>query len=648
MAIDKRLKIYDDQGHDVDYDIMADDVKFSPDGKDLPTKLAEMEEEIGEGGYTPPAGGIPKTDLASDVQTSLDKADTALQQSDKTALQAAITSLQNALNTLIGGNVQGAIDTFNEVTAFLNGIDTSDPTLKNQLLALNTAITNLGNSLATVATSGSYNDLSNKPTILSQQQVAGMIEDAIEDMPTGGIPTKVSELDNDEGYIKASQMDNAPTAGSNNPVKSGGIKTAIDQVTPTIDANGKWVIGGVATDKDAQGPRGNTVLVNENAQGIQALIVNNVVDGGEDEILSAEMGKVIRQNIMKIFNALGTYAFPEGKPVLNWGSTVTKHSINVNGVTGGLTISDVEVDGTSAVSLPAQIADGKSLSLALNLPSNLHVFDDGVTIMMGGVNITNNTGVWDESTGEINIDAVMGDIVITAAAITYVGYGETNSPLVFNLDGKNRGGVEGHWTDMAGNVDFALTNCTENNDNVQFNGNSKGVSNGTLNVLYSAGSIESIFDVSDSEFPTYPKVQHILTNNVSNGISMGLGFAPLLNNAPCYCGINGIEGQFDSTEITGIPGANNTVKSKQHIYYEKNSCYRNEQTQLTISEGTVRFMCDNTTPLSIGYRGRSLNGTPNEQFLVGKIFCIRVYSRALTSNERMQNYKVDKKRFNLA
>lgn len=32
-----------------------------------------------EGGYAPPAGGIPKTDLAADVQNSLGKADTALQ-----------------------------------------------------------------------------------------------------------------------------------------------------------------------------------------------------------------------------------------------------------------------------------------------------------------------------------------------------------------------------------------------------------------------------------------------------------------------------------------------------------------------------------------------------------------------------------------
>lgn len=78
MALDNVLKIYDEQGNPVNYDILASDVKFQ-DGKDLPTKLGELEGEIGEGGYAPPAGGIPKTDLSSDVQTSLGKADTAYQ-----------------------------------------------------------------------------------------------------------------------------------------------------------------------------------------------------------------------------------------------------------------------------------------------------------------------------------------------------------------------------------------------------------------------------------------------------------------------------------------------------------------------------------------------------------------------------------------
>ena len=160
MALDKVLKIYDENGNPVDYDILASDVKFLPDGKDLPTKLTEMEDAIEDaaegGGYTPPASGIPKTDLAPSVQTSLGLADTALQSADKTQLQAAINSVQTAinsvqtsLNNLIGsGNVQGVIDTFNEVKAFLDGIDTDDPTLANQLKSLSDAIYDLQEALA--------------------------------------------------------------------------------------------------------------------------------------------------------------------------------------------------------------------------------------------------------------------------------------------------------------------------------------------------------------------------------------------------------------------------------------------------------------------------------------------------------------------
>lgn len=63
----------------------ADMVRVDNDnfeGTDLDEVLDEVAQaigEAGEGGYAPPAGGIPKTDLSQDVQTSLDKADTALQ-----------------------------------------------------------------------------------------------------------------------------------------------------------------------------------------------------------------------------------------------------------------------------------------------------------------------------------------------------------------------------------------------------------------------------------------------------------------------------------------------------------------------------------------------------------------------------------------
>ena len=82
-----------------------------------------------KGTYSKPSSGIPKSDLASAVQTSLGKADTALQSVPNTYRTAAAQDL----------------------------IDEAQDARINQ--KANTA------DLATVATSGSYNDLSNKPTI---------------------------------------------------------------------------------------------------------------------------------------------------------------------------------------------------------------------------------------------------------------------------------------------------------------------------------------------------------------------------------------------------------------------------------------------------------------------------------------------------
>lgn len=145
-----------DTGQARPYYVSAENINLGDDEtyKSLPDVLDEMQDEIdqagqGGGGYTPPSTGIPASDLAGDipaekmsddVQASLAKADTSLQPSDKTQLQAAITSLQTALNNLIGsGDVQGAIDTFNEVTAFLNGINSSDTLAAKLVLKANAA-----------------------------------------------------------------------------------------------------------------------------------------------------------------------------------------------------------------------------------------------------------------------------------------------------------------------------------------------------------------------------------------------------------------------------------------------------------------------------------------------------------------------------
>ena len=113
--------------------------------------------------YTKPESGIPKSDLAVSVQTSLDKADTALQ-------SAPVTSVNGKT-----GDVTG-LATQDEINAKQNALT------ETQLAAVNSGITEAKRTkydgyeeiinqkanradLATVATSGSYNDLLNKPTI---------------------------------------------------------------------------------------------------------------------------------------------------------------------------------------------------------------------------------------------------------------------------------------------------------------------------------------------------------------------------------------------------------------------------------------------------------------------------------------------------
>lgn len=72
--------------------------------------------------YHKPSGGIPSTDLASAVQSLLTAAGTALQPSDITTLTSKVTALEE----LVATDSDSVIDKFNEIVAFLNGINASN------------------------------------------------------------------------------------------------------------------------------------------------------------------------------------------------------------------------------------------------------------------------------------------------------------------------------------------------------------------------------------------------------------------------------------------------------------------------------------------------------------------------------------------
>ncbi len=183
--------------------------------------------DVGAGTYSKPSGGIPKSDLAAAVQTSLGKADTALQ----TAPVASVNSKTGAV-VLTASDVgagtyskpSGGIpksDLASAVQTSLGKADTAvqtetDPTVPSW--AKSPAKPSYSYSeitgkptLAAVATSGSYNDLSNKPTIPS---LTGYQTEAITD--TGGYFTNDTVED-------ALQEIGAELAGINTLIGSGVI-----------------------------------------------------------------------------------------------------------------------------------------------------------------------------------------------------------------------------------------------------------------------------------------------------------------------------------------------------------------------------------------------------------------------------------------
>ena len=73
----------------------------------VPEKASELENDAGYGTYTKPATGIPKSDLASGVQASLDKADTALQKhQDISGKQDKSTAVTHSANTAVGSTTK--------------------------------------------------------------------------------------------------------------------------------------------------------------------------------------------------------------------------------------------------------------------------------------------------------------------------------------------------------------------------------------------------------------------------------------------------------------------------------------------------------------------------------------------------------------
>ena len=359
----------------------------------------------------------------------------------------------------------------------------------------------------------------------------------------------------------------------------------------------------------------------------EVALVNNLTEGGEESALSAEMGKTLREAITTVLGNLGEYAFPNGKPTIDW-----------TGGTAGifLTLSDVTSSNTDT---SIDVGDAYTTTLTgAHSSNNLYVMD--VVIKMNGVDITSTA--YNANTGVVSIAEVTGSIEITASEFTYVSDG-----LVLHLDGKNRGGTSGHWVSLVDYngtpIDFTLTNCDETHDSyVAGNGTtSKGIGSvDTLDISPTTGTIEALYDGAQWNNDTLA-ILHNRGSSTVNHIGLTSWHSAEYGENNLLTIAMGTK--LDDSSKVGAKYPKTTIIGGGLVSCLYNSFLINDTEPVAGSYVGSTQSADSTSMLSIFYRKTSAN----ERYFKLNLYSIRVYNRHLTDAERAQNKRVDQKRFNI-
>lgn len=185
------------------------DISGKQDKSTLEADVAAKGFTKNTGTYSKPAGGIPKADLAAAVQTSLGKADTALQEHQSLAAYRTAAA-QDEIDSGKVDKVDGKGLSTNDYTAAAKAkvdaipanpkyTDTvyDDAALKERIATIE------GKESAWDAKSdfsGSYNDLTDKPTPLIGT-TGNLTPTQVYDAVSAGIPVKVQYFDDTFGVL---------------------------------------------------------------------------------------------------------------------------------------------------------------------------------------------------------------------------------------------------------------------------------------------------------------------------------------------------------------------------------------------------------------------------------------------------------------
>lgn len=371
-------------------------------------------------------------------------------------------------------------------------------------------------NFADVATSGNYNDLSNKPTIPSVEGLASetYVNEKVAAIVIPEVPTKVSELENDKGYLTEHQSleGYAKTADLAQVAKTGSYNDLADK--PTIPsttglASTKYVddkVGGIVIPEV---PTKISAFENDKGYALRTELYGNYL--GVQEIEVNEEGnvyKIIGKEIAAKYDEdnneiTTTYAKKTEIPTpytLPTASTSTLGGVKVDGNT--ITIADgvISAKGGSGGAEPnAYIKDasvsGNTLTLTKKddtevvfTPSGGSSGGSSYTLPVADNNTLGGIKVQLEPLNDTSYDSIGAPLIYNedVKQTAYIPKATTNRPGVVRLPSSNNG----LYTNITGDLDVKEA-TTANLGTVAFDGITIKQNNNKVKQLYVATATTS-------------------------------------------------------------------------------------------------------------------------------------------------------------
>ena len=192
--------------------------------------------------------------------------------------------------------------------------------------------------------------------------------------------------------------------------------------------------------------------------------------------------------------------------------------------------------------------------------------------------------------------------------------------LIFWLDGINRGGITGKWTDLIGGKTFTLNNVTELENGVTFSSSGYGTYSGAVSANWQTETIEmAIAPMS---------IRNKCFLSPANASVFGIGLITATSVDQFSINTDGSSNKkWNCVSSTARLSANKS-------YAVVNGVSRNQNTNDSWSKNT-----SGTTYLGCRYtssRSRYMNGT---------LYSLRIYNRQLSVSEMQSNQAIDVARF---